>query len=45
MNVPKLRFGEFKSSWKFMKLGQLGNTIAGLTYSPKDIRDSGLLVL
>lgn len=45
MNVPKLRFGEFKSPWKFIKLGQLGNTIAGLTYSPKDIRDSGLLVL
>lgn len=45
--VPKLRFPEFrgKGEWKKIKLGQLGELVSGLTYSPDDVRDEGLLVL
>lgn len=47
MSVPKLRFPEFRESkeWEDVKLGQLGKLVAGLTYSPEDVRDQGLLVL
>ena len=46
-NLPKLRFPEFRDAgeWEITKLGKLGKLIAGLTYSPDDIRDNGLLVL
>lgn len=45
--VPKLRFKEFKDSgvWEEIELGQLGELVSGLTYSPEDVRDDGLLVL
>ena len=43
--VPELRFSEFDEDWDVMKLHKLGNLINGLTYSPKDVRDKGLLVL
>lgn len=45
--VPKLRFPEFQNAgeWGKVKLGQLGELVSGLTYSPVDVRDSGLLVL
>ena len=43
--VPKLRFPEFSSEWEEKRLGDLGETIAGLTYAPADIRSDGLLVL
>jgi type I restriction enzyme S subunit len=45
--VPKLRFPEFMDSgeWEKTKLGQLGELVSGLTYSPDDVRDKGLLVL
>ena len=43
--VPKLRFKEFSGEWKQKKLGDVGNLISGLTYSPDDVRDKGLLVL
>lgn len=45
--TPKLRFPEFRNApaWEFNKLGQLGTIISGLTYTPSDIRDKGLLVL
>ena len=45
--VPKLRFPEFAKTgeWEEKKLGELGELISGLTYSPDDIRDKGLLVL
>ena len=45
--VPMKRFPEFQDAaeWEEMKLGQLGKLVSGLTYSPDDIRDSGLLVL
>ncbi|AFY60251.1 restriction endonuclease subunit S [Synechococcus sp. PCC 6312] len=45
--LPKLRFPEFRDAgeWEIKKLGQLGELVSGLTYSPEDIRDQGLLVL
>ena len=45
--VPKLRFTEFKNDdgWKLKKLSMFGKTVSGLTYSPNDIRNEGLLVL
>lgn len=45
--VPKLRFSEFRDSgeWEEKKLRQLGELVSGLTYSPDDVRDNGLLVL
>lgn len=45
--VPKLRFTEFKNDegWKLKKLSTFGKTVSGLTYSPNDIRNEGLLVL
>lgn len=43
--VPKLRFSQFQAAWSFKKLGEIGDIINGLTYSPENIRESGLLVL
>ena len=45
--VPRLRFPEFRDAgeWEKKRLGDLGTLISGLTYSPKDVRDGGLLVL
>lgn len=45
--VPRLRYPEFRDGleWKETRLGALGGLVAGLTYSPDDVRDSGLLVL
>lgn len=45
--VPKLRFKEFvgDGEWKFKELNELGELINGLTYSPDDVREKGLLVL
>jgi type I restriction enzyme S subunit len=45
--VPTLRFPEFRDAgeWEEAKLGQLGELVSGLTYSPGDVRDKGLLVL
>lgn len=45
--VPQLRFSEFRNGlgWEETKLNKLGKLISGLTYSPNDVRDSGLLVL
>lgn len=46
-SVPRLRFPEFQSAggWEEINLGDLGTPVLGLTYSPADIRDKGLLVL
>lgn len=44
-NVPKLRFPGFEGAWRETKLGCMGTTVSGLTYSPDDIRKEGLLVL
>jgi len=43
--VPKLRFKEFSGEWEEKKLIELGILISGLTYSPNDVRNNGLLVL
>lgn len=44
---PRLRFLEFQNAgeWTETRLGQLGELVSGLTYSPSDVRESGLLVL
>jgi type I restriction enzyme S subunit len=44
---PRRRFPEFQNAgeWEETKLGQLGELVSGLTYSPDDVSDSGLLVL
>lgn len=45
--MPKLRFPEFRGAegWNDKTLGQMGTFIRGLTYTPGDVADSGLLVL
>ncbi|MCX6880789.1 MAG: restriction endonuclease subunit S [Verrucomicrobia bacterium] len=44
---PRLRFPEFHNAgeWDMTRLGRLGELVSGLTYSPDDVRESGLLVL
>ncbi len=45
--VPKLRFKEFEKNreWEVKELSELGDFINGLTYSPDDVCEKGLLVL
>lgn len=45
--VPKLRFPEFQNDgeWTEKALNELGKLVNGLTYSPDDVREEGLLVL
>lgn len=45
--VPRLRFPEFREAgeWEETTLDQLGELVSGLTYSPDDVREDGLLVL
>ncbi len=47
MLLPKLRFPEFQNDgeWKKKALNKLGKLVNGLTYSPDDVKDEGLLVL
>jgi type I restriction enzyme S subunit len=40
-----LRFPGFTDEWEVKKLGEIGEVINGLTYSPNDIDDKGVLVL
>lgn len=46
-SLPKIRFPEFRDTpgWTESKLGELGELLTGLTYTPNDIRENGLLVL
>lgn len=44
-NVPNLRFPRFEGEWKVKKLGEIGEIVNGLTYSPNDINEDGILVL
>lgn len=39
MKVPKLRFPEFKDSWETKRIGDIGENIIGLTYTPKNVTD------
>src|SRR5690606_36503976 len=45
--IPELRFPEFENEgeWDVKELSELGDLINGLTYSPNDVRENGLLVL
>lgn len=43
--VPKLRFEEFSGEWEKKYLEDIGEVVNGLTYSPSDIHDNGILVL
>ncbi|MCZ0892053.1 restriction endonuclease subunit S [Ligilactobacillus saerimneri] len=43
--IPKLRFPGFTGAWEQRKLGEMVDFYSGLTYSPKDVRESGTLVL
>jgi type I restriction enzyme S subunit len=45
VKVPNLRFPGFEGDWKNIELGKLGEIISGLTYSPNDIDQEGVLVL
>lgn len=45
--TPRLRFPEFRHAgeWEEKRLDELGSLVSGLTYSPADVQDGGLLVL
>jgi type I restriction enzyme S subunit len=43
--IPKLRFKEFYEEWEEKPLEKYGSLINGLTYSPDNIVENGLLVL
>ncbi|WP_060873547.1 restriction endonuclease subunit S [Myroides odoratus] len=43
--VPNLRFPGFEGEWETKKLGEIGEIVNGLTYSPNDIDENGVLVL
>jgi type I restriction enzyme S subunit len=45
--VPTLRFPEFADAgdWEERKLGEIGEVVSGLTYSPDDVNEKGVLVL
>lgn len=45
--VPRLRFPKFRDAaeWEEKRLSDLGTLVSGLTYSPTDVRERGLLVL
>lgn len=44
-SVPEIRFAGFTDAWEQRKLTDFAEFFSGLTYTPKDIRDSGTLVL
>ena len=45
LNVPALRFPEFSGEWHKHSLGEIGETIIGLTYKPSDVvEDNGVIV-
>ena len=45
MNKPAIRFAGFTDAWEQRKLDEFVSFFNGLTYSPKDIRSTGTLVL
>ncbi len=46
LNVPNLRFPEFRGEWEKYSLGEIGHTSIGLTYSPADVvKEDGTIVL
>jgi type I restriction enzyme S subunit len=45
VGYKKTKIGWIPEDWEIQKLGEIGNVINGLTYSPKDIHPEGTLVL
>jgi type I restriction enzyme S subunit len=43
--IQELRFSEFSGGWEKKELGTIGEIVNGLTYSPDDIDENGVLVL
>ena len=44
-NVPALRFPEFSGEWVSKSLGEIGESLIGLTYSPSDVvKEGGTIV-
>src|SRR5947209_6931689 len=43
--VPVIRFPDFTDEWEIKRLGDLGQVVSGLTYSPTNVNDKGVLVL
>lgn len=43
--IPELRFPNFQGDWKNKQLKEVGQIVNGLTYSPENIRENGVLVL
>ena len=43
--IPNLRFAGFDEAWEEKKLGEVGESIIGLTYSSDDVNPEGTLVL
>ena len=41
----KSEFKNLPSGWKVMRLGEIGKIVNGLTYSPENVSNNGLLVL
>lgn len=44
-DTPRLRLSGFDGPWKLSKISDFVETIGGLTYSPSDISNQGMLVL
>ena len=40
-----MRFKGFEGEWLEKELGDIGEIVSGLTYSPSDINENGVLVL
>ena len=45
LNVPHLRFPKFSGEWKKHSLGEIGETIIGLTYKPSDVVDNNGIIV
>ena len=45
IGFEKTKIGWLPKDWKVVSLGDMGELITGLTYSPDDIDTSGILVL
>ena len=45
MNIPILRFSEFQGNWDKKNLSEIGEIVNGITYSPSQVQESGILVL
>ena len=44
-NTRQTELGCVPEDWEVVELGSIGESIIGLTYSPRDINDNGILVL